>query len=64
MKSIEKMWLIIILKVTKNQGFTVFLEYTILENSLGGGFQTDQPPLTQLFKDSTCLKMALALIIR
>ena len=32
-----KMWLMIILKVTKNQGFTLSLEDTVFEKSEGGG---------------------------
>ena len=37
------MCLMIILKVTKNQGFTLYLEDTIFENPQGG--QTDPQPL-------------------
>ena len=35
MKFSEKMWLMTILKVTKNQGFTLFLENTFLEKPQG-----------------------------
>ena len=42
-----KMWFIIILKVTKHQGFTLSLENTVFEKSQGeGGFW---PPSTQPF---------------
>ena len=34
----------IILKVTKNQGFTLCLEDTIFEKPQGVGGQTDPPP--------------------
>ena len=37
MKFSEKMWLMIILKVTKKQGFAFFLENTFLEKSQGEG---------------------------
>ena len=33
----ENMWLVTILKVTKNQGFTLSLEETFLEKPQGGG---------------------------
>ena len=36
-----KILLIIILKVTKNQGFTLLLEYTFLEKPQGGSRQID-----------------------
>ena len=35
MKFTEKMWLMVILKVTKNQGSTLSLEYTFFEKPLG-----------------------------
>ena len=39
-----KLWLMIILKVTKNQGFTLSLEDSFMENqSGGGGGQNDTP---------------------
>ena len=42
MKFSGKMWLRIILKVTKNQGFTLSLEDTFLKNPQGGrGGQID-----------------------
>ena len=37
MKFSGKMQLMIMLKATKNQGFTLFLENTFLEKSQGGG---------------------------
>ena len=37
MKNSENMWLMTILKVTKNQGFTLSLEDTFLEKPQGGG---------------------------
>ena len=37
MKFLEKMWLTIILKVTKNQGISLFLEDTFLEKPQGEG---------------------------
>ena len=43
MKFSEKMCLIIILKVTKQQGFTLCLEDAIFEKSPGGD-QFDPPP--------------------
>ena len=45
MKVSGKMYLIIILKVTKNQGFTLRLEETIFEKLQGGWGQTEQSPL-------------------
>ena len=36
MKFSGKMWLMMILKVTKNQGFTLSLEDTVLEKPQGG----------------------------
>ena len=41
MKFSGKMWLMIILKVTQNQGFTLSLEDTFFEKPLGG--QIDPP---------------------
>ena len=40
-----KLWLMIILKVTKNQGFTLSLEDSFMENQSGGGGggQNDTP---------------------
>ena len=43
MKFSEKMYLIIILKVTKNQSFSRSLEDTFFEKPQGGG-QIDPPP--------------------
>ena len=43
MTFLGKMWLTIILKVTKNQGFTLSLEDTFFEKPQAGG-QTDPPP--------------------
>ena len=37
MKFLRKMYLMIILKVTKNQSFTLSLEDTFFEKPLGGG---------------------------
>ena len=37
MKFSGKMWLMIILKLTKNQGFTLSLEGTYFKKSQGGG---------------------------
>ena len=42
MKFSEKMWLMIILKVTKEQGLTLSLEDTFFEKPQGGG-QIDPP---------------------
>ena len=36
MEFLEKMWLMTIIKVTKNQGFTLFLEGAFLEKPQGG----------------------------
>ena len=44
MKVSEKMCLKIILKVTKDQGFTLSLEDTFSKNHRGG--QIDPPPIT------------------
>ena len=41
MKFLEKMWFMIILKATKNQGFTLSLEGTFIEKPSG---QSDWPP--------------------
>ena len=43
MKFSGKMCLMIILKVTKNQDFTLCLEDTIFEKPQGGGGQIDPP---------------------
>ena len=44
MKFSEKMCLIIILKVTKNQGFTLSLEDTFFKKSQGAGGLNWPPP--------------------
>ena len=50
MKFSGKTWLMIILKVTKNQRFTISLEDTLFEKPQGGGgSQIDPPPPPQLF---------------
>ena len=46
MKFSGKMWLMMILKVTKNQGFTLSLEDTVLEKPQGG------VKLTSLLRDN------------
>ena len=47
MKFLGKMWLIIILKITKNQGFILSLEDTFLENYKNGGAElTPNPSFT------------------
>ena len=49
MKFSRKMWLMIILKVTKNQGFTLYLEDSFLENQNGGVMGSNRsstPPAT------------------
>ena len=49
-----KLWLMIILKVTKNQGFTLSLEDSFMENqSGGGGGAKTTPPHTPVFKGLT-----------
>ena len=49
MKFSEKMCLKIILKVTKNQGFTLSLEDTFFEKpQVGGGVKLTPPPLAVL----------------
>ena len=48
MKFSGKMCLMIILKVTKNQGFTLFLEDTFFEKPQGGGGQIDPPAVLGL----------------
>ena len=49
MKFSEKMCLKIILKVTKNQGFTLSLEDTFFEKpQAGGGVNLTPPPLAVL----------------
>ena len=42
MKFSGTIYLMIVLKVTQNQGFTLFLEHTIFEKPQGG--QIDPPP--------------------
>ena len=49
MKFSGKMCFKIILKVTKNQGFTLSLEDTVLEKPQGGGWRIDPFPLPQPF---------------
>ena len=49
MKCSGKMCLMIILKVTKNQGFTLCLEDTIFEKPQGEG-QTEPPPPPSSFR--------------
>ena len=49
MKCSGKMCLMIILKVTKNQGFTLCLEDTIFEEPQGEG-QTEPPPPPSSFR--------------
>ena len=46
MKLSGKMCFKIILKVTKNQGFTLSLEDTFLKKPQGDGGQTPAPPLS------------------
>ena len=41
-----KLWLMIILKVTKNQGFTLSLEDSFMENQSGGGGGAKRHPHT------------------
>ena len=50
MKFSEKMRLKIILKVTKNQGFTLSLEDTFFEKPQGGGGQSDPPAVSGLIR--------------
>ena len=50
----------IILKVTKSQGFTLSLEYKFLENPQGsGGSQTDLPPAIEKLKAASYSKPIL-----
>ena len=44
MKFPGKMWLMTILKVTENQGFTLSLQDTVSKSHMGGGGQFDPPP--------------------
>lgn len=44
MKIPGKMWLIIIVKVTKDQGFTLSLEGIFLEKPMGSNLPPDHPP--------------------
>ena len=48
MKFSAKMWLMKILKVTKNQGFTLSLEDTFFEKPRGGGGLTPSPAVLGL----------------
>ena len=48
MKFSGKMYLMIILKVTKNQGFTLSLKDTFFEKPQGGGGQIDPPAVLGL----------------
>ena len=48
MKFSKKICLMIILKVTKNQGFTLSLEDTFFEKPQGGGGQFDPPAVSGL----------------
>ena len=50
MKFSVKMCLLIISKVTKNQGFTLYLEDTFFEKPHGGGDQIDSPAVLGLRK--------------
>ena len=48
MKFSGKMWLMIILKVTKNQGFTLSLEDTLFKKPQGGGSNWPHPVVLAL----------------
>ena len=43
-KFLGKMWLMLILKVTKNQGFILSLEHIFLEKPQGGESNSPSPP--------------------
>ena len=50
MKFSGKMWLMIILKVIKNQDFTLSLEDTFFEKNTEKGGQTELPPLPAILR--------------
>ena len=59
MKFSGKMCLMIILKVTKNQDFTLCLEDTIFEKPQGGKVKLIPPAVLGLSKCTECLKVVL-----
>ena len=61
MKLSRKMCLMIILKVTKNHGFTLSLENAVLQKQQGG--QTDPPPAFYGLKD-ICLASSTRFLFR
>ena len=58
-----KMWLMIILKVTKNQGFTLSLESAFLEKPQGKGEGSSWPPSLLKVKDLSCSLLVWLLLI-
>ena len=60
MKFSGKMYFKIILKVTKNQSFTLSLEDSIFEKTQGGGGQIEPPPaLLRLIKKWSIVKILI-----
>ena len=59
MKFSGKVCLVIILKVTKNQGFTLSLWDTFFEKPQGGGRQIDSPPSPSRFRANNNIAPAI-----